>query len=226
MAPPTSPGASTPVWDVPVRLFHWALVLLVCAQVATGFTGGNAMFWHERGGVAILALVLFRLAWGVVGSRHARFRDFLYGPAASLAFARDLLLRRAQPYLGHNPLGGWNVLLMLMLILLQAASGLFANDDILSEGPLAKLVSKDTSDAITGFHELNGKAIIALVALHVIAVLYHGLALGENLIRAMFTGRKPIAANDSSAPFVSPWRALLVAGLAALIVYLVVSIPK
>jgi cytochrome b len=216
------------VWDLPVRLFHWVLVILVGVQIGSGFTGGNAMIWHERCGTFILALITFRLIWGLIGSTHARFADFLYGARTTIAFGRDLLARRARPYLGHNPLGGWNVLFMLLAILAQAATGLLANDDIATEGPLAHLISKETSDAITVFHHFNGKLIIALAGLHIAAVLYHGLALRENLVRAMVTGRKPVSGETPIQPsrMRSPWLALAVLAGTVLVVYVVILFAK
>ncbi|MDA0224758.1 MAG: cytochrome b/b6 domain-containing protein [Proteobacteria bacterium] len=188
----TEPTISTPAWDVPVRLFHWALVLLVLGSVVTGLIGGNAMVWHMRFGSAILALVLFRVLWGVLGSSTARFSDFLYGPRRVLAFTAAILQRREAPYLGHNPLGGWMVLVLLAVLLFQASSGLFANDDIATEGPLYALIGKDLSDRLTSLHKLNVKLLYALVAVHVAAVLFHWFGRGENLVRPMISSCRPM----------------------------------
>lgn len=219
---------SVRVWDLPVRAFHWLLVALMTTSVATGLAGGNAMLWHMRSGYAILALVVFRILWGVVGSTTARFTDFLHGPRRVIAFAKDLLLRRPTHYLGHNPLGGWMVLALLLSVLFQASSGLFANDDISTEGPLYRYVSKDLSDRLTGLHKLNIKLLYGLVGLHVAAVLYHWLGLGEKLVHAMFTGFKasPPDAQSREFRFSSLWLALGLFVVAALAVWLLVSQPS
>lgn len=221
------PPQSVRVWDLPVRVFHWLLVVLMTTSVATGLVGGNAMVWHMRSGYAILALVLFRIVWGLVGSTTACFTDFLYSPGRVFAFAKDLFLRRPAHYPGHNPLGGWMVLVLLLAVLFQAGSGLFANDDVSTEGPLYRYISKDLSDKLTGWHRLNIKVLFGLVALHVVAVIYHWLGRGENLVQAMFTG---IRAWPSGAPvialrFSSLWLALGLFVAAAIAVWLLVSQP-
>ena len=215
------------VWDLPVRVFHWLLLALVTASVATGLTGGNAMTWHMRSGYVILALVAFRIIWGLVGSTTARFSDFLHGPGRVIGFAKDLLSRRPAHYLGHNPLGGWMVLVLLLAILFQAGSGLFANDDISTEGPLYRYIGKDLSDRLTSLHKLNIKLIYGLVALHVAAVIYHWLGRGEELVRAMFTGVKawPAGAPVSELRFSSARLALVLFIAAAFAVWLLVSQP-
>ncbi len=216
------------VWDAPVRLFHWALVLLFAFMFFTGTVKGELMEWHMRAGYAILALVLFRILWGFAGSSHARFSSFLAGPSSCIAFARKLFARAPAHSAGHNPLGGWMVLALLLALLFQVGTGLFANDDILIEGPLASLVSKALSDRLTGWHYWNVKLLLLLATVHVIAVLYHAVFMKENLIGAMFTGVKHLpsdAAGGVPARFVSPWRALFLLALAALAVYLIVKRP-
>jgi len=210
-----------------VRLFHWSLALLVAFQFYSGNVGGNLMRWHMLAGYAILALVLFRIAWGLVGSTTARFAHFLAGPRAALAFARRLLSRSPAPHAGHNPIGGWMVIALLGALALQASSGLFANDDIATEGPLAVLVSKATSDRMTAVHHANFVVLAVLTALHVCAVLYHWLVKKEDLIGAMFTGirRLPddVAQGISAARFESAWRALGLIAAVSVLVWLVVS---
>jgi len=219
--------AHVKVWDVPVRLFHWLLVLLFFFMFVTGKAGSEWIAWHMRAGYAVLTLVLFRVLWGFAGSTHARFASFLAGPAACLGFAKKLLGRAPAPYAGHNPLGGWMVLVLLAGLLVQAGTGLFANDDLLNEGPLAALVSKATSDRITSVHVWNINLLL-LVGLHVAAVLYHAGFMKENLIGAMFTGVKRMpadAAGSAAARFASPWLALALLCVAALAVYLIVQRP-
>ncbi|MEO5699083.1 MAG: cytochrome b/b6 domain-containing protein [Casimicrobiaceae bacterium] len=179
------------VWDSPVRLFHWALAALLVAQVVTGKIGGSAaMTWHLRGGCAILTLVLFRLVWGVIGSHYARFSSFVRGPAKVLRYARSLVRPPHDPHVGHNPLGGWMVLLMLALLLAQAVLGLYANDDIATDGPWAKFITKDLSDALSTWHRQLAWVIVGAAAMHVAAVLYYRVVLRQDVIGPMMTGVK------------------------------------
>ena len=212
----------TPVWDLPLRLFHWALVLLVISQLITASIGGNALVYHAYGGYAILTLVLFRIAWGFLGGTHARFRDFVRGPAAVLSYAKALSSGAATEHRGHNPLGGWSVLAMLASLLVQAGTGLFANDDVMMEGPLVKHVSGRTSEIATAIHDVNAVILMALIALHILAVLYYWFGKKQNLILPMVTGRKA-AGMDAGRAGGSIGAAALVAAAAAAIVYLVVT---
>lgn len=213
------------IWDLPVRLFHWSLVILLGFSWWSGKEGGNAMAWHMLSGYAILSLVLFRVIWGFAGSTTARFSSFLRGPAVIWNYAASLLNRKPSLARGHNPLGGFVAVLMLIGLLMQAGSGLFANDDIFNEGPLARLISKDLSDQITGFHQTTFYVILALVSLHVAAVLFYWLFKQENLLHPMLTGRKamPEGTADESLHFASPWLALLVLCLCAGAVYVLVK---
>jgi cytochrome b len=217
------------VWDAPVRLFHWALVLLFAFMFFSGKSGSDWIEWHMRAGYAVLALVLFRILWGFAGSTYARFSNFMTGPSACLVFAKKLLARVPAPYAGHNPLGGWMVLVLLLALLFQASTGLFANDDLLSEGPLASLISKAMSDRLSTLHGWNFNLLLLLAGVHVIAVLYHAGFMKENLIGAMFTGVKDLpgdaAAGSTPARFASPWLALVLLAVAALAVYLIVKRP-
>jgi cytochrome b len=211
------------VWDLPTRLFHWLLVALVASSFATGKLGGNWMPYHERCGEAILALLLFRLVWGFVGSTASCFRTFLVGPAAVMQYARTLFRREPDHRLSHNPLGGWSVAAMLMVLLIQAATGLFANDDIVTEGPLYKWVSKAASDRLTSIHHLNHDLILLLVTLHIAAVLFHLVYKKENLIRPMITGLKQWEGAMPGETAQQPlWLAALAAAAAAGAVYFLV----
>jgi cytochrome b len=204
------------VWDLPVRVFHWALVILLTSQVVTASVGGNAMEYHVLGGYAVLTLVVFRIVWGLAGSRHARFSDFVHGPRAVLAYAKSLLGGGHEQHLGHNPLGGWSVVLMLISLLVQTATGLFADDEVMTTGPLAKHVSDEVVSLCSEIHEINAGVLAALVCIHVAAVLYYLIAQRENLIVPMITGRKPW-------PRSSPGPAARNAGLARALVILIVS---
>jgi cytochrome b len=178
------------IWDLPTRLFHWVLVLLVVFSIVTAKVGGNWIDWHMRSGYCILALVLFRVIWGFAGSHHARFANFVRPPAAVLAYLREMRGGGAATHAGHNPLGAFSVIAVLVVLFLQASTGLFANDSISSEGPLARLVSSGTSDLLTRVHKINQYAIFALIALHLGAIGYYYFAKRENLLMPMVTGDK------------------------------------
>lgn len=204
------------VWDLPVRLFHWILVALIAVSIITQGIGGNAMDWHFRTGYAVLALIAFRLIWGLIGSRYARFSNFAHGPSAIVAYLRGTSAGAADKYHGHNPIGSLSVFALLGILLLQAASGLFANDDIASEGPLVKFISKELSDRLTWFHtEISAWIVYFLIGLHVAAIAFYYIAKRQNLVAPMITGDKQVdvdapAANDA-------WgMRLLAAGILAL----------
>jgi cytochrome b len=212
-----------PVWDLPTRLFHWLLVALVAASFATGKAGGTAMIYHEWCGEAILALLIFRIVWGFVGSAPSRFSTFLASPSTVFQYALTLLRRDEDHHLSHNPLGGWSVMAMLMVLLVQAGTGLFANDDIFIEGPLYDWVSKATSDRLTSIHHFNHDVILVLVAVHFAAVLFHLVFKKENLILPMITGMKSWKGAPQAEITPAPaWRAVLTAVVAAVSVYLLV----
>ena len=234
------------VWDLPVRLFHWILFLLLVFQLVSGKIGGSLMKWHVYSGYGVLVLIVFRIFWGFAGSTHARFASFLKGPAAGLRFASRLLSRRAVPQVGYNPLGGWMVVALLISLALQAASGLFANDSFETAGPLAALVSLEASDRLSLFHRWNFKVLLGLAGVHIAASLYHWLAMKDDLIVAMFTGvkrvpgaaarerrgvhrddppRRVAARENASVYFASSWRALALFLVALAIVYLIVEGP-
>ena len=172
------------VWDLPTRLFHWILVMLMIAQWLTA-ENDSTIQYHILGGYAVLVLVLFRVIWGFTGSDTARFRDFIRGPGAALAFVKALLRGETPLYLGHNPMGGWSIVAMLVLLLIQAGTGLFANDDIMTEGPLYGWVSKGTSDWLTTIHKLNFNLLLLVIAVHISAVLFYLFVKRENLIHPM-----------------------------------------
>jgi cytochrome b len=178
------------IWDLPTRLFHWVLVLLVCFSIVSAKVGGNWIEWHMRSGYCILALVLFRIMWGFVGSHHARFVNFVRPPGIVLSYVRDLRNGSAATQAGHNPLGALSVIAVLLVLLLQASTGLFANDSIASEGPLARLVSSATSDRLTSIHKLDQYVIYILITLHLGAIAYYYFAKRENLVLPMLTGDK------------------------------------
>jgi cytochrome b len=209
----------TRVWDLPTRLFHWTLVVLIAFSIVTVKLGGLWMDWHMRSGYTILALVLFRILWGFAGSRYARFSTFVHPPSTILEYLRGSISHGA----GHTPLGGLSVLAILAMLLLQSSTGLFSNDGNFTEGPLARLVSSATGERLSTVHRLGEWAIYVLVGMHVAAIAYYTLLRKAVLVRPMVTGDHPVAdvppADDSLA---TRLKALLLAALAAgMVVYIV-----
>ena len=177
------------VWDLPLRLFHWALAVCVTTSIITGLIGGNAMQVHFWSGYCLIALLVFRLVWGVIGSHHARFWNFVRGPRDVLRYVRGDDPRPPHLRIGHNPLGSLSVIALLLVVSLQVISGLFANDEIFNEGPLANYVSGRTSAILTFYHTTIGQPLIyALVGLHLAAIAYYAIIKRENLVRPMLTG--------------------------------------
>ena len=173
------------LWDLPTRLFHWLLVLAVVAAVVSGQIGGKLIDLHGKIGLGIVGLIAFRIVWGFAGSTYARFAQFLPTPARIRIY-----LKGEWRGLGHNPLGGLSVFTLLLLLSAQVASGLFANDDIAFTGPLYGLIDKSLSDRLSGLHHLLSNVLIALVVLHIGAVIFHGRVKKDDLIKPMLTGWK------------------------------------
>jgi cytochrome b len=210
------------VWDLPLRLFHWLLVLVVVAAIVAQKMGDDAMAWHFRFGYAALTLVLFRILWGVVGSRYARFSDFVKGPSAITAYIKGLRggTSGAIKPMGHNPLGALSVLALLAIILIQSATGLFSSDDHHHHGPLAKFLSETWVERISEFHEdVSGTLIYILIGLHLVAIAYYYFFKKENLVKAMITGDRQVegdapSANDSWSMRLLALAILIVCGIA------------
>jgi cytochrome b len=186
------------IWDLPTRLFHWVLVLSVIGLFVTGHVGGDAMTWHGRLGYTVLALVLFRLLWGLVGGRWSRFASFVPTPGRLLRYLRGQVL--PQDVAGHNPLGAFSVAAMLLLLAAQVGTGLFADDDIAFTGPLADSVSGAVVKAATRYHKGWGQwLLIALVSLHVLSIIFYALR-GKNLLWPMIVGDKRMAPDEAVEP--------------------------
>lgn len=204
-------GVRVALGDLPTRVVHWALVLLI--PFSWWSAEEHHMDWHRWSGYAILGLLVFRLMWGVVGSSSARFADFVRGPRAVLAYARG----KGGHVLAHNPMGGWSVVVLLALLVAQVGLGLFAVDtDGLESGPLSHLVSYDTAREAADIHEGLFNVLAAFIGLHVAAVLFYLFVRRDNLIAAMLTGVKTVETAPDNAPRIAPLgRALLVALVAA-----------
>ena len=209
------------VWDTPTRLFHWLLVGLVVFSFVTAKIGITAMRYHEWSGFTILVLVVFRLFWGFFGGRQSRFTEFLRGPAVVFRYVSSSFAKDSGRHLGHNPLGGWSIIAMLASLVTQAGTGMFANDDILTEGPLYGLVSKGTSDWLTGIHHLNAKVLLALIVVHIGAVVFYLAVKHENLIKPMIFGTKLWEENIES-PSGHPALAFCIAAAVAATLYITI----
>jgi len=184
------PERTVKVWDISVRLLHWLLVVGIGFLWYSGETGGNIMTWHMYVGYLMLGLVIYRVIWGFIGSRYARFGAFLTGPFVTIKYAALFLVGREKQYLSHNPLGSWMVFILLLLVFLQASTGLFSTDDILTEGPLYPLIPRDIAGILTSIHKLNFNILLACIGLHVFAVLIHAIFKRDKLVKAMITGNK------------------------------------
>jgi cytochrome b len=227
VAPSADEEREVPVWDLGVRVFHWALLILVVTSFVTIKVGGAAFQYHIWSGYAILALLVFRIVWGFVGGTHARFANFVRGPAACLAAFKAMFDRAGHASsVGHNPLGALSVVALLAALLFQAVSGLFVNDDSFYEAPLVPWITKALSDRITSLHHLNEKIIIGLVILHLLAIAFYWFYHRENLIKPMFTGVKRLRGAVAESRYGNPLVALVVLALATGAVYLVVNAAK
>ena len=194
------PLQATRVWDLPTRLFHWALAAAVIGSVVSAKIGGNAMVWHFRLGYVVLALITFRVLWGLVGGRWSRFASFLYAPGTVLRYLRGQGRDDEHLEVGHNPLGAFSVFALIGVVGLQVATGLVADDEIANIGPLNRFVSGDTVSQATGWHKEYGQwLIIGLVALHVAAIVYYLVRKKLNLVRPMVVGDKHLPAGTPSS---------------------------
>ena len=208
------------IWDLPTRLFHWALAACVIGLVITGNVGGNAMVWHFRLGYAVLTLVLFRLAWGFVGGHWSRWSNLPLHPRHAWAYLQTRAAERTDA--GHNPLGSWSILAMLFFLLFQVSTGLISDDEIANAGPLTSLVSGSWVSWASAWHKNWGKLIIILlVVLHLLALIWHRFKKHPPLLPAMLHGDKTLMQPVPLSRDQWPHRlvALLILGLSALSVY-------
>ena len=175
------------VWDLPTRIFHWTFGVSIAGAYISGERG--ALDVHELFSLLALGLIVFRLIWGVVGYETARFSNFLHAPAAILAYLRSVIARKSVPHAGHNPLGGLAVVGLLSVMGAMAVTGLWTGDDILYEAPMPLLgIAPEWAAPMGSWHQDIHKGVIAIVAVHVLAILAHRLWLGERLVGRMVSG--------------------------------------
>jgi cytochrome b len=188
LRPADGPATATAlVWDWPLRVFHWSLVLAVAGSFATHYLGMEWFDWHRRCGYAAAVLIGFRLAWGFVGPRYSRFSSFLRGPRAVIEHLRG---RQPYPKAGHNPVGAVSVLVFLASLALQTGTGLFANDEMANAGPFYGWITQETSNRLSSVHDLNSTALVVLIAMHLVAIAWYDGRRRLGLVRAFWTGRK------------------------------------
>jgi cytochrome b len=215
------------VWDWPTRLFHWSLALLFVALVVSANLGGNAMVWHFRAGYAVCSLLLFRLLWGFVGGHWSRWRQLSGSPRSIQQFLQKSQSTEAtDPYLGHNPLGSVSVIVLLSVLGLQIATGLFSDDEISNAGPLTVFASEVTIQWATFWHAEIGKLILfVLVGLHIAAIAWYFWKKHVNLLKPMLTGDKfsAVPAKPSQDGPIAWLKGLLVLLLSAALVYVLIS---
>lgn len=200
-----APMRKTRLWDLPIRLVHWSLVVLIPAMWWTAENDNLSL--HMTLGYVVLAIVLFRIIWGFVGSSNARFGQFLKGPGAVMAHLGG---KSEKAYAGHNPAGGWSVLVLLLLLAAQLGLGLFALDEDNVGSLLTSMVSYETAREMAELHEIVFNAIVGFVVLHIGAVIYYSLVKKDRIVPPMITGSRDFPA-DVEAPRIAPlWKAVIV----------------
>ena len=205
-----------PIWDLPTRVFHWSMVILVPGCWAAAEF--DRLDVHEWLGYTVLVLVVTRVVWGVIGSRHSRFSDFLAGPRAAMAYLGGGGSRTP----GHNPLGGWSVVIMLLLLLLQAVTGLFNSDEVLFDGPFYHALDSDWTDRLGAWHELLFNVLLGWIGLHILSVAYYQKWRGQDLLGPMWRGGTALRRGDAApAP---GWLALLVVAVLCGLLWWAVSL--
>src|SRR5580704_5402354 len=201
------------VWDIPIRVVHWLIVVLVAAAYATWRL--NWMVWHGWVGDALLTLLLFRLLWGFFGSETARFSRFLTSPRLAFQHLKYAFRREPDRQVGHNPAGGWMVLLLLVLLLVETLTGLYIANDIADEGPLTEVVPAWAANAIESSHAILWDVLLAAIVLHVLAIAGFAAIKGQNLVRPMITGTKVLPVNSPAPQIAGLARATLLLAVAA-----------
>jgi cytochrome b len=212
------------VWDLPTRLFHWLLVASILASYLTADPGAPSMKWHMYLGYWTLGLVIFRVLWGFVGPKHARFSQFVK-PGRVAGYLATLFRRDSAPTPGHNPIGGLAVVVMLLMVAVQAVSGLFISDDIVWSGPWYPAVGSEMADRMASIHHTNFDVLLWVIGLHVLTMLFYAFYKRQDLVGPMITGYKkarivPAEAAISSSQLL---KALVIAVLSAAAVYAVLA---
>lgn len=189
------------VWDLALRMFHWLLAASVIAVILLAKFGPAIMTLHFYLGYLVIVLLVFRLIWGLVGPRPARFASFLFGPRATFAYFCDLPTRSPSFWPGHSPAGALSVFALLLVLVAQVATGLFSDpDDFLNVGPLAKYVPFEWARWANGWHHRLSNLVILLIGLHLAAILFYRVWKREDLVRPMITGAKAVRDQGENTP--------------------------
>ena len=210
------------VWDGPTRLFHWVVVTLVVAAYVTWRL--NWMDWHAKAGYALLTLVIFRILWGFFGSETTRFSRFLASPRAAARHLAHALHPEPDRQAGHNPAGGWMVLLLLFLLFAETLTGVYVANDVADEGPFTELNPAPIANAITALHWIFWDALLAAVALHLLAIILYAVVKGHNLLLPMVTGWKTLPADVPQPRMAGPARAAVLLSCSALAVAVLANV--
>src|SRR5512144_1564575 len=209
---------AVPVWDLPTRIFHWVLVIAVVVSYATGGEKGSWFVVHTVSGYVVALLLLFRLAWGFWGSAHSLFSDFVYSSRSVSAYVKRLARLAPPKFVGHNPLGGWMVVLMLVVLAANVITGLLSGEEHGPGGLLLPLIAASGEEGLGELHEVLANVILVLASLHILGVAADWILTRENIVRAMITGNKTVE-DTTVVPTrypVAGWRALAVTVLVAL----------
>ncbi len=217
---PRTPTLLMRVWDAPTRLFHWAIVVLIAVSYFSMKFDNVEL--HYLSGYTMLSLLLFRLCWGIVGSETSRFRQFMRSPVEGLRHLASFGAREPDRQIGHNAAGGWMVLFMLAVLAVQAVTGLFAGDPVEGGGPFVDQIAGSTQKWLNTVHALNWNLILALMALHILAILAYAAVKRHDLVRPMVTGKKRLPANTRQPRFVSPLLAVAIVAVAGAFVWALV----
>lgn len=201
------------VWDIPIRLFHWGIVLLIGLQWWSSHDLKNYALIHQIGGYCIFVLVLFRILWGFFGSYHSRFADFIYPIYRIVHYASVMVQLKPPVYVGHNPLGGLSIILLLLCLLVQIITGLCMISETGIQGMLSGWLSHETAQLMAVIHAINFDILLTLAIIHILAVFFYLVVKRENLVKPMFVGYKELPLNqeelDNMQPFASIWRAVI-----------------
>jgi len=225
MADDNRAGDKRLVWDLPLRLFHWLFALSIFASWATAKAGFDWMQWHFYLGYWMIGLLVFRILWGFFGPRYARFGSFIRKPSAVWLYLKGMANRASAPSIGHNPVGGLMVIVMILLVAVQVTTGLFTTDDVVWAGPYNPAVSKSTASLLSTVHNINFNLVLTAIGLHITAILFYAFYKKQNLVIPMLTGHKParLVAEHEAVSNSELLKALVVSLVAAGVVYWVIS---
>ncbi|WP_417221943.1 cytochrome b/b6 domain-containing protein [Amphritea sp.] len=213
------------IWDIPTRIFHWVLVALFLFMIYSGSWDDSLMEWHFYSGYLLSGLIMFRVFWGLVGTRYARFCSFITSPVKGLSYLKAMIKGDPEHFYGHNPAGGIMVVMLILLLILQVASGLVTSDEILWEGPFYASVSDELASLGAEIHHTVQLILQYLIGFHILGVLAHSVLFKEKLVASMVTGSKKDLGGATPREPINPIALVLCLGLSAGWVYYLFSLP-